>query len=313
MRVLIAGGLGFVGGHVGSAFVADGHEVTVIDGCLPDTGGGEGLWDDLEAHKIIRQRVEDIQDLPEHLVAADLIVDAMGWTRHMMALKNPSYDMDLNLKAHIHLMNALPAERPQKIIYLGSRGQYGNPKTEVIDEDTPQIPEDVQGIHKVAAESHWRQLSRRHGHTVVSLRFGNSYGVRQPMEGPDIGLLGGFIRALLNGESLELFGKGRTRPFINVKDVACAVLCCGKQEFSGFTALNMATEDVLLEDVLDYLIEQIGQGEYSVVPFPKEEKTMDVGNAKFSGDRFRSLFPDFKMTNIKDGLLATLTYIKQHG
>ena len=309
MKILITGGMGFVGGHVANLFSSVGHEVTVIDACLPETGGSEGLWAGAEHHSVIQARVEDVENLSDLLREADLIVDAMGWTRHMLALKDPVNDLALNLSSHLHLIKSLPEDLPKKVIFLGSRGQYGNPKVEVIDESTPQVPEDVQGIHKLAAESHWRQISRRFDHSVVSIRFGNCYGPHQPMEGSDVGLLGGFIRAALAGENIELFGRARSRPFIYVEDVARAVVACGVSDFEGFSAFNLASEDVALESALDLLMKLVGKGSYSVVDFPKEEKMMDVGNAHFSGEKFARQFPDFRPTPFNEGLASTLSYI----
>jgi len=309
MKVLITGGMGFVGGHVADLYTSAGHEVTVVDACLPETGGAEELWAGTSHHAVIRARVEDVENLPSLVRKADLIVDAMGWTRHMLALKDPENDLALNLSSHLCLIKSLPKDKQKKVIFLGSRGQYGNPKVEVIDESTPQVPEDVQGIHKVAAESHWRQISRRFGHSVVSLRFGNSYGPHQPMEGSDIGLLGGFIRIISADENVELYGRGRSRPFIYVADVARAVVACGEHSFEGFTAFNLASEDVPLESALDLLVKMLGKGGYSVVEFPQEEKTMDVGNAQFSGEKFTKMFPDFETTLFAKGLADTLSFI----
>lgn len=312
MNVLVTGGLGFVGSHIVEAFALRGDTVVVIDGCLPETGGAEGGWDGARCNRIIRACVEDTPDLCKYISDCDLVVDAMGWTRHMAAINNPMYDLKLNVQSHLHLMSAIPEGVNKKVIYLGSRGQYGNPQVECIDEDTPQIPVDVQGINKVAAESHWRQVSRRYGHQVVSLRFGNCYGVRQPTKGNDIGLLGGFIRSIFRGETIDLYGRGRTRPFINVRDVANAVVMCADRVFDGFVPLNLASDDYSLEYILEWMIEKIGRGSFQVMDFPKTIKALDVGNAGFSGARFFDLFPDFKTTTIEEGLSETLIYIERY-
>ena len=112
----------------------------------------------------------------------------MGWTSHNAALQDPAYDLSLNIGAHLSLLKALKAT-PRSAIYLGSRAQYGRPNVVEITEETPMIPEDVQGLHKVAAEGHFR-IASKFGLPAVSLRFPNCFGERMPSQGDDIGLIG---------------------------------------------------------------------------------------------------------------------------
>jgi UDP-glucose 4-epimerase len=286
--------------------------VTVIDGLLPRTSGRrENLAGLLSDIRFLDVPVEQAPNLAGLVAENDLLVDCMGWTCHRLALQDPLYDMQLNIGSHLALINALAHGSNKKVISLGSRVQYGNPKGETITEETPSVPQDVQGTHKQAAESNWQIFSRIKGFDVISLRFGNCFGPRQPTGGEDIGLIGSFIRDLLQGREIELFGAGRRRPVIYAGDVAETVCLCAQSSFHGFQMFNLAGADVLLEDLLELLIREIGQGSYQLREFPPEVKSIDVGNAAFSGQRLETFLGHVPLTSLEAGIKETVGYFRK--
>jgi len=311
MKCLIAGGAGFIGSHITERFVRAGDEVTVLDGLLPRTGGRrENLAGLLSDIRFLDMPVEQAPDLAGRVGESDLLVDCMGWTCHRLALQDPLYDMQLNIGSHLALINAIARGSGKKVITLGSRGQYGNPRVERITEETPSNPQDIQGSHKQAEESNWQVFSRVKGFAGISLRFGNCFGPRQPVEGEDIGLIGTFIRDLLQGREIELFGTGRLRPVIYAGDVAEAVHLCAQSSFQGFQMFNLAGVDVVLEELLELLIREIGQGAYKLREFPPEIKSIDVGNAAFSGDRLETFLGRVPLTPLEAGIKETIGYFR---
>jgi len=311
MKCLIAGGAGFIGSHITARFARAGHAVTVIDGLLPRTAGRRENLTGAAGIRFFGAPVEQVKNLAELVAENDLLVDCMGWTCHRLALQDPLYDMQLNIGSHLVLINALAHGSGKKVISLGSRVQYGNPKVETITEETPSVPQDVQGTHKQAAESNWQVYSRIKGFDVISLRFGNCFGPRQPTAGEDIGLIGLFIRDLLQGREIELFGAGRRRPVIYVADVAEAVYLCAQASFHGFHMFNLAGADVVLEDLLELLIREIGQGAYKLREFPPEVKSIDVGNAIFSGQRLETFLGRVPLTSLEAGIKETVGYFRK--
>lgn len=311
MKCLIAGGAGFIGSHITARFCRAGHVVTVVDGLLPRTAGRrENLAGLLPDIRFLDTPVEQVPDLAGLVAENDLIIDCMGWTCHRLALHDPLYDLQLNVGSHLALSNALAHGSGKKIISLGSRVQYGNPRTEMITEETPSLPQDVQGAHKQAAETNWQVFSKIKGCDVISLRFGNCFGPNQPATGEDIGLIGSFIRDLLQGREIELFGRGRRRPVIYAGDVAEAVWLCAQTSFQGFHMFNLAGTDVVLEDLLDLLIRETGRGSYRLKEFPPEVKSIDVGNATFSGRRLEQFLGHVPLTSLETGIKTTVDYFR---
>lgn len=309
--VLVLGGAGFIGSHIADRFQQEGWAVTVLDGLLAKTGGRtENVAALIGKINFVSTPIESTPNLSDLINQADVIVDAMAWTAHTLALKDPLYDMRLNVESHLHLIQELADHPAKRVLYLGSRGQYGNPKTAEITEDTPMAPEDVQGTHKLSAESAFRIFSKASGMNVVSLRFGNCYGPRQMADGADLGLVGNFVRDLLEGRTISLFGGGRFRNIIYVKDVADVVFKLATASTTGFQAFNLAGERMTIGELVKTLIAVMGKGAVEEKPMPEEIKAMDIGNAVFSEAKLKKFLGVWQATPLKTGLADTIHYFR---
>lgn len=309
--VVIAGGAGFLGSHITKRFHRAGYAVTVIDGLLEHTGGREKNLDPiLEDINFCRIDVRDAHALAGLIHESQVVVDCMAWSRHRSALQDPLYDLRLNVETHLHLLQYLHPE--QKIIYLGSRSQYGIPDVDVIVEDTPMIPVDIQGTNKIAAESYFRVFSRLKGLNVISLRFPNCFGVNQPLEGEDVGLVGGFIRDLLKRRLVEVYGVQRKRSLVYAPDLAEVVLLLSQSPLVGFSAYNLAGIEIYIKSLVEKLIELIGSGTYQLREMPADISSIDVGNASFNNGKLRAVIGEIPVTDLQVALQTTIDYFKEN-
>ena len=309
--VLIAGGAGFVGSHIAKRFCSAGYSVIVIDGLLEHTGGQEKNLDPiLEEIQFLKMDIREAHTLADLIRGSQVIVDCMAWSRHRSALQNPFYDLRLNLETHLHLLQYLHPD--QKIIYLGSRSQYGTPDVNVIVEDTPMIPVDIQGTHKIAAESYFRVYSRLRGLNVISLRFPNCFGVNQPLDGEDVGLVGGFIRDLLKRRLVEVYGTQRKRSLVYAPDLAEVVLLLSQSQLIGFSAYNLAGTEMYIKSLVEKLIELIGYGAYQLREIPVDISSIDVGNASFNNGKLRAVIGEIPITDLQLALQTTIDYFKEN-
>ena len=311
MKVLVLGGAGFIGSRVAKAFLETGAEVTILDGLFSKTGARKEHADALPVARFIEQSIEDFDDLPALIASVDLIVDAMAWTCHRSALADPIYDLSLNLLSHLTLIARIPAAWPGRVIFLGSRGQYGSPQVAEITEDTPQAPEDIQGIHKTAAESHFRLFSRLNKIPVASLRMPAVVGPNQPTTGDDIGLFGSFIRDLGAGRTVELYGEDRRRAVIHVDDVAETIVRLSSAAWTGFTAFNLAGHNVSLADALRSLVAEIGSGSVAVLPAPPEIAAIDIGGLPVSEARLTALLGPLPRRTLQATLNSAIQTFRQ--
>ncbi|MEM7167129.1 MAG: NAD(P)-dependent oxidoreductase [Planctomycetota bacterium] len=325
MHVVILGGAGFIGSHLAQAYLERGDEVTVIDGLVPGTGGhrshlGEPLPPRLS---FLAERVEDVPVLQDVLATSDLVIDAIALTAHHRALDEPLLDLELNASSHLHVLQALAEIPGKRVLYLGSRGQYGSPKGRRIRENAPQEPTDVQGIHKVAAESYYRVYARMGRCTAASLRIPNCFGPHQPIHGDDIGLVGSLIRDLVAGNCVEVYGSGRSRPLLYVDDLTNAVLRLGDHDWPGsgdggrdkdcgFDAYNVAGQQVAIEDLAQQIIAITGRGSYQVKEIPAKIRAMDTGAAQICQDKLIRTIGSLQQTNLANSLAQTVRYFEEH-
>lgn len=311
LSVLIAGGAGFLGSHIAKRFHRAGYAVTVLDGLLEHTGGKEknlhAILEDIQFYKTDVREVDSISDV---IRQSQVVVDCMAWTAHRSALQDPLYDLRLNAESHLYLLRHLHTD--QKIIYLGSRSQYGIPDVDVIVEDTPMAPVDIQGTHKIAAESYFRVYSRLRGLNVISLRFPNCFGENQPVEGEDVGLVGGFIRELLLRRLVDVYGRQRKRSLVYAPDLAEVVLLISQSSLTGFSAYNLAGTEMYIKSLVEQLIELIGFGTYQLRDMPADISSIDVGNAVFSNEKLRTVIGDVPITDLQVALRTTINYFKEN-
>lgn len=309
---LVLGGAGFIGSQIASQLYTAGYRVTIIDGLFSRTGGRlqnirslRGMVD------FLPMPIRSVTNLSHLIDQSDVIIDCMAWTRHRAALADPLYDLQLNVESHLDFIQSVPTNASAQIFFLGSRGQYGNPLTDTITEETPQLPEDAQGIHKVTAESHYRLYAKLKNLNVVSLRLANCFGENQPVSGEDIGLVGGFIRDVLAHRAIDIYGEHRQRNLLYVKDVAEIVLRLSRVPAAGFQPFNVAGCPVSIESLVKTLIELADGGSYQIKELPDEIRITDPGNADFSDAKLHQKIGPFQLTDLRVALAATVAYFRE--
>ena len=311
---MILGGAGFVGSNIVQVFLNNGYQVTVIDGLLQKTGGSKtNLKHFLSQITFVHSKIEDFESLKECIEKHHVIIDCMAWTSHKEALEDPVYDLKLNLSSHLHLIkNILKNEnKNKKIVYLASIGQFGNTNSLTIDEVTPMVPIDIQGVHKLAAESYYRIYSNLNGLNIISLRFPNCFGFNQPFTIEDIGLVGGFIRDLLQDKNVIIFGKQRKRSIVYASDIAEIVFRLINQSWVGFHPLNVAGSYLSIEKIVVNLIKIIKKGGYTFEPMPDNIKKIDMGSSPIREEQLKKLISEVPKTNLESALSVTVDYFKK--
>ncbi len=309
-KVLIFGGAGFVGSNLAKRLVAQGFSVTVIDGLMPESGGRlENIKEILNSINFINSSIEELKNLQDLVHDAEIIIDAMAWTLHLEAIKNPIYDLELNCKSHLNLILKIP--KGKKVIYLGSRGQYGNPQINEIDENTVMVPEDIQGVHKVTAEFYYRIYSKFIGFDVLALRFPNCFGENQTIFSKEIGLVSSFILDALQNKTIEVYGSNRFRSVIYVQDIISAILLLIEFPFKGFNDFNINGTEISIFELAQKIVSIAGSGNVILKSMPEHIAKIEVGNAKFIDKKFTDLFPDFKKTDLSISLKNTINYFRE--
>jgi len=203
--------------------------------------------------------------------------------------------------------------RNVKIIYTSTRQIYGKPAHLPVDETHPVRPTDVNGINKLCGELYHILYNNVYGIRAVSLRLTNTYGPRQLLKHARQGFIGWFIRLIVEGKEIQLFGDGsQVRDFNFVDDVVEAMLLAAVSDEVNGEIFNLGgDEPTSLKDLVELMIELNG-GSYRLVPFPPEKKSIDIGD--FYGDysKIKERLGWQPKVKLREGLQKTLAYYREN-
>ncbi len=316
-RVMVTGGLGFIGSHVARRLVELGARVTVVDALIPDHGGNywnvHDVADRIEVHEV---NLCDGARLAPLVRDQDWIFNLAGQVSHIDSMTRPLDDLEINCRAHLSLLEVCRREAPgARILYAGTRQQYGRPQYLPVDERHPQRPTDVNGINKMAGEAYHRLYHDVHGLQTASLRMTNTFGPGMLLRHPRQGFLAVFIRRALEGAVIQVFGDGRQqRDYTYVEDAVRAFLMLGAQPALGGEAYNLGSPEVhSVREVAELLIALAGRGQVELVPFPDERKAIDIGSYHGNFAKLRAAVGWEPQVTVRAGLERTLAYYRAHG
>lgn len=227
MRVLVTGGAGFIGSHVAEAYLAEGHEVLIVDDL------SAGRRENLPPAAAFRQA--DIRSPAIEQVTRDFRPEVVNHHAAQSSVKvstvDPYRDLDVNGGGTLR-MASLAAELGARFIYASSGGTlYGDPETIPVGEAARIQPLSPYGVSKYVGETYTEYLGRAAGLQWVILRYGNAYGPRQD-PGGEAGVTAIFAGLMLRGEPCTIDGDGeQVKDYVYVEDIARAnVLALGRGE-----------------------------------------------------------------------------------
>jgi UDP-glucose 4-epimerase len=311
-RVLITGGLGFIGSNLARRLVGLGARVTVVDSLIPEYGGNlhniAGIEDD------IRVNIADVRDphsMPYLVRGHRYLFNLAGQVSHIDSMRDPFTDLEINCRAQLSILEACRNHnRDIRIVFAGTRQQYGRPEYLPVDEKHLSQPVDVNGINKMAGEWYHILYSRLHGIPTTSLRLTNTYGPRMLLKHDRQGFINWFVRLALEGKEIPIFGNGEQKRDMNyVDDVVEALLTVGPAESTHGEVYNLGhTEVVTLLEFARLLTRLAGRGSFRTVPFPPETKRIDIGDYFGSFEKLRSAVGWSPAVSLEEGLRRTLEF-----
>lgn len=281
-NILITGGLGFVGSNVAKALVELGAIVTIVDSLIPQYGGN--LFNVNDFRERIEINICDIRDshAMKHLVQGkDYIFNLAGQTSHMDSMTDPQTDLDINASAQLSILEACRLNNPDiKIVFASTRQLYGRPDYLPVDEKHPVRPVDINGINKLAGECYHLLYNNVYGIKACALRLTNTYGPGMRVKDARQTFLGIWVRLLLEGKPIKVFGDGKQlRDFNYVDDCVNALLLAGISDTTNGKVYNLGSPEVIGLKALAELIVDLGYGgTFKLIPFPPERKAIDIGD-----------------------------------
>ncbi|HEX9971597.1 MAG TPA: NAD-dependent epimerase/dehydratase family protein [bacterium] len=316
-RILITGGAGFIGSNLAHCLVKHGAKVTVVDSMIPDYGGN--LQNLVGIRDKITINFSDVRDRysMEYLIGGqDYLFNLAGQVSHIDSMKDPFADLEINAKSQLSILEACRLFNPGiRIVFASTRQIYGRPKYLPVDENHSLDPPDVNGINKLAGERYHTLYSKVYGLHCAVLRLTNVYGPRQLVRHNRQGFIGWFVRQVVRGEKIKIFGTGnQRRDLVYVDDVVEALLLAGMSDDANGKIYNLGgSEPISLKELVELMIKVNGSGEYELVPFPEERKKIDIGDFYSNFDKIKREQGWSPAILLKEGLKRTFEYYQKFG
>ena len=314
-RVLITGGLGFIGANLARRLVELGADVLLIDSLIPQYGGN--LFNVAGIEDRVRINISDVRDVHamRYLVQGrDLLFNLAGQTSHLDSMRDPVADLEINCVAQHHLLETCRAHAPDiKIVFASTRQIYGRPDYLPVDEKHILRPADVNGINKMAGEWYHILYNNVYGLKATALRLTNTFGPRMRVKDARQTFLGVWIKAIVTGTPFEVWGGDQLRDFSYVDDCVEALLAAAATPAVDGRIFNLAGDRVIsLRALADMLVEVAGGGGYEVKNFPPERKKIDIGDYYADDSAFRAATGWQAATPLPDALRRTVAFYREH-
>ena len=316
-RILITGGLGFIGSNLARRLADGGAHLILVDSLIPDYGGNLFNIDGYEQCATVN--IADVRDeySMDYLVQGqDILFNLAGQTSHLDSMRDPYTDLDINVRSQLSILEACRKKNPGiKIVYASTRQFYGKPDYLPVDERHVLHPTDVNGINKMAGEWYHIVYNNVYGIRATSLRLTNTYGPRMRVKDARQTFLGIWLKQVLSGEPIVVYGDGQQlRDFSYVDDVIDALLIAALDARADGQIYNLGSAEppISLIDLARLLIESNAAGDYRCIPFPPERKAIDIGDYYADFGKIRCELGWTPRIPLAEGLRRSLDYFRQH-
>ena len=315
-KVLITGGLGMIGSTIAHKLVEFGADVTLLDACIKPFGANffsiEGIKDKIKIN------ISDIRDREsiKYLVAGkDIIFNLAGQVSHNDSLNNPFLDADINYLGHLNVLEAVRNYSPKaKILFSGSRLQFGEIEKMPVSEDHPLRPKTPYALNKTAAENLYLFYNRVYNISTVVFRIANPYGPRAQMHHSKYCIINWFLRLAMENKRIKIFGDGnQIRDYIYIDNLADAFILAAENERTSGEIFNVGSGvGTKFKDMAKLIIKIVKSGKIEFVPWPKNYLNVETGNYVTDITKTKKVLGWKPRTTLAEGIASTFDYYKRY-
>lgn len=315
-EVLITGGLGFIGSNLAIALVRLGASVTIIDNMLPRQGGN--LFNVKDIADKVKVNFSDVRNelSMNHLVKGkDYVFHLAGQVNHVDSMRNPIQDLDINCKGTLVLLEALRQHNMgARVIFAGTRGEYGSSVKLPVDEDHPTNPKGIYAVTNLTAEKMVLVYDDVYKIRGACLRITNTYGPRHQMMHDEYGVFNWFIRKAMDNEAIPVFGDGRIlRDFIYVEDLVECMLMVAMTDAAYGKVFNVGTgTPVSFYDLAKTIVKITGTGKTKFTEFTRERKEVEPGDYYADISHIKKMVKWEPKTSLDEGIRKTVAFYRKY-
>ncbi|MGB6063280.1 MAG: NAD-dependent epimerase/dehydratase family protein [Desulfomonilaceae bacterium] len=314
--VLITGGLGFIGSNLAIRLADLGAKVELLDAMIDGLGGN--LFNIEPIRDKVHVNFSDVRDLNSlrYLVAdKDYIFHLAGQNDHVLSLKDPFPDIDINIKGSATLLEACRRYNCEaRLVYTGTRGEYGPAVKLPVNEEAPLNPKGIYELSSLTAQRLFKIFCDNHGVRSTTLRLTNIYGPRAQMKHNRFGVANWFVRQAIDDEIIQVFGDGKImRDFLYVDDAVDAILMSACTELACGEIFNVGVDKPSnFLELAQVVVSNAGAGRWEFAPFTPERAAQEPGHYFSDIAKIRSIVGWSPSITLEDGLRRTIDYYRLH-
>lgn len=314
-RVLITGGLGFIGSNLAIRLVKSGAIVTLLDSLIPQLGGNlHNVSEISDQIFLVRCDMRDAEALHSVVPDQEFIFNLAGQVSHGDSMRDPQLDLEVNCVSTMNLVEACRRCNPSvRMLYTSTRQVYGRPIELPVTETHPTLPIDVNGINKLAAEYYHLLYHSAYGIRSTVLRLTNTYGPRQRISSERQGVAAVFLHRALCGRTIYIYGDGtQRRDFSFVEDVIDAMLLAITEPQCHGHVYNVGA--VGAQSLLEFaaILQELCECRIKLVPFPADSKQIDIGDYHGDYSRLHAATGWVPKVRLQDGVAITVEFYRNH-
>jgi UDP-glucose 4-epimerase len=310
-RVLVTGGLGFVGSNIVRLCLDLGADVTVYD-CLDPKSGGNmyNIADVEDSVNVVLNDIRNFEGISQAIRNQDVLFNCAAFTSHPNSMREPIVDIDVNCKGVINILEAGRRFNPDiKLVHIGTSTQVGKMLHSPVDETHPEFPVDIYSANKSASEKYVLIYGSAYAMRTTVIRLANIYGPRSNIRTPDFGFVNYFIGLALQGKELTVFGDGaQLRTLTYVDDCVLAlVMAAQNPETDGEVFFAVSDGQFSVLQIAEAIVDHVG-GSLRLVEWPRDRESIEIGDAVISNHKIKGVLNWNADTSLVAGLVATREY-----
>jgi UDP-glucose 4-epimerase len=312
--VLVLGGLGFIGWNLSRQLARAGARLTVV---TRDRSAHASEAAALESSgvRLVEADLRDAEAMSGVVDRQDVVFNLAAQSGATRSQEDPFTDLDVNCRGSLVLLEALrTAGQQAKLVFVGSRLEYGSVGAEPVGEDRPPDPLCLHAVHKLMVEKYLRIYERLFGLKFSVARVTNPYGPGQPAGRTAYGVVNHLIHVALTGQALTIYGDGsQRRDYIFIDDVVAALLSLGASSASDGRIYNVGTGvGTRLIDMARAIVSAAGGGRIELVRWPPMAEQIETGDFVADISRIRRETAWEPLVSLEDGLQRTVSFYRAH-
>ena len=311
-KVLITGGLGFVGSHIAERLVNRNYEVVIVARHSPKVRNIASILDKV---KIEYGSVTDQEWLRGTILKhkPEVIFHLAGQLTSYESFEKPFYDVDVNAKSTLYILEAIrELKKPCRFILGSTFWVVGRPKYLPINEETPCYPKNLYAADRLASEHYCRVYHTVYDLDTVVMRLGNTFGVREQHDNPKKAALNFLAYRAYQGQDITIYSEGKGfRDYVYISDVVSAAEAIMDKGKAGECYFVGSGQKTWFYDIGKWL-EELTTGHVVYVEPPDFHKRIDMGNIVIDNARIKGLGWEPK-TSVYEGMKLVLDYYRQEG